>query len=92
MGRTISLFADYHGTENSVTNFVAFIRKYRLDEIKQNGLQVFLLSELREVNFKKDTKGGLFGSKKYFMINDATSTDSCAQLIREKKWSNFEPK
>lgn len=70
----------------------AFIRKYRIGEIKQNGLQVFLLSEQREVNFKKDTKGGLFGSKKYFAISEATDIDSCAKLIKGKKWSDFETK
>ena len=70
----------------------AHIRKYRIDEIKQNGIQVFLLSDQREVNFKKDTKGGLFGSKKYFVINEATDIDSCAMLIREKTWSDFESK
>jgi hypothetical protein len=70
----------------------SFIEKYRSDEIKQNGIQVFLLSEQREVNFVKDTKGGLFGSKKYFMINEATDIDSCAKLIRNKKWTDFESK
>lgn len=68
----------------------AFIRKYRIDEIKQNGIQVFLLSNKKEVNFRKDTKGGLFGSKKYFVINEAKDIDSCAKLIRDKKWSDFE--
>ncbi len=70
----------------------AHIRKYRIDEIKQNGIQVFLLSDQRTVNFGKDTKGGLFGSKKYFVISEATDIDSCAELIRGKKWSDFEIK
>ena len=70
----------------------SFIEKNRSDEIKQNGIQVFLLSEQREVNFVKDTKGGLFGSKKYFMINEATDIDSCAKLISKKKWTDFESK
>ncbi len=68
----------------------ANISKYRSEEIRQNGIQVFLLSNQKEVNFTKDTKGGLFGSKKYFMISDATDIDCCADLIREKKWSDFE--
>ncbi|MBR3011559.1 MAG: hypothetical protein IKH91_12270 [Prevotella sp.] len=68
------------------------IKKYRIDEIRQNGIQVFLLSDPRKVDFKKDTKGGLYGSKKYFMINDAKDIDSCAKLIKERKWSDIESK
>lgn len=66
------------------------ISKYRKDEIMLNGIQVFLLSDRREVYFKKDSKGGMFGSKKYFMINEAKDVDSCAVLINNKKWSDFD--
>ena len=66
------------------------ISTYRKDEIMQNGIQVFLLSDRREVCFEKDSKGGMFGSKKYFIINDAKDIDSCAALINNKKWSDFD--
>jgi hypothetical protein len=38
----------------------------RIEEIKNNGLQVFLLDNPHEVNFRKTSKGGLYGNKKYF--------------------------
>jgi hypothetical protein len=37
-----------------------------MEEIKNNGILVFLLDNPVEVNFKKTSKGGLYGNKKYF--------------------------
>jgi len=39
---------------------------YRMKEIRNNGIQVFLLENRFEVNFRKTSKGGLYGNKKYF--------------------------
>ena len=38
---------------------------YRKDEIKERNLQVFLLQNPYEVNFRKSSTGGLYSSKKY---------------------------
>lgn len=65
------------------------IEKYRKNEIHKNGIQVFLLSGKKEVQFEKDTKGGLFGSKKYFMVYDVKDIDDCVIKINGKKWSDF---
>ena len=75
-----------------INRAVSAIKKYRQDEIKRNGIQVFLLSSEKQVNFIKDSKGGMFGSKKYFIVNDAVDIDRCVSIINEKKWSDFENK
>lgn len=51
---------------------------YRIEEIKNNGLQVFLLDNPYEVNFKKTSKGGLYGNKKYFwdLAKELNATNS----------------
>lgn len=66
------------------------IKKYRSQEIARNAIQVFLLSDKRDVSFRKDTRGGLFGSKRYFMINGAIDIDRCVDLVDGKCWSYIE--
>ena len=66
------------------------IKKYRSQEIARNAIQVFLLSDKRDVSFRKDTRGGLFGSKRYFMINEAIDIDRCVDLVDGKCWSYIE--
>lgn len=39
---------------------------HREEEIRNNGLQVFLLENPFEVNFRKNSDGGMYGNKKYF--------------------------
>ena len=63
---------------------------YRREEIKNNGIQVFLLENPAEVNFKKVSKGGLYGNKKYFWnlakeLNAANSQELAEKIIEEKK-------
>jgi hypothetical protein len=62
---------------------------YRLEEIKNNGLQVFLLENPYEVNFKKTSKGGLYGNKKYFWdfakeLSAANSKEFAGEIVRRK--------
>lgn len=66
------------------------VRKYRADEIKHNPIQVFLLSEHRPIHFEKDTLGGLYGSKKYFVIKEGKDIDDLADIINNAKWSQFQ--
>lgn len=68
------------------------IDEYQSAEMKQYGIQVFLLSNPKKVNFIKDTKGGLYGSKKYFIINDVQNIDDLSKRIHDKKWSEFDLK
>lgn len=65
------------------------VRKYRTDEIKRNPIQVFLLSNSRKVNFRKDSPGGLYGSKKYFEIKECKNIDDLAATINDSIWSKF---
>ena len=51
---------------------------YRQEEITNNGIQVFLLENPAEANFRKSSKGGLYGNKKYFwnLAKDADAANS----------------
>jgi len=63
---------------------------YRREEIKNNGIQVFLLENPVEVNFRKASKGGLYGNKKYFWnlakeLNATNSEELAKGIIENKK-------
>lgn len=60
---------------------------YRKEEIQNNGIQVFLLENPNEVNFKKTSKGGLYGNKKYFRdfakkLNATTSYELASEIVK----------
>jgi hypothetical protein len=61
------------------------------NEIKEHGLQVFLLDKPARTNFYKSTKGGMFGSKQYFpgIAADCNSSSQLAEKLRNKRWSDF---
>ncbi len=54
-------------------------------------LRVFILGELYDTNFIKDTPGGMLGSKQYFEIGRLGAEDavSLAEELRNKFWSDF---
>ena len=63
--------------------------------------RVFLLSPLEETAFHKGTKGGMFGSKRYFDVGALGASDAkdLATELRDRSWpedtwivSNKEPK
>lgn len=57
-----------------------------------NGIvQMFLLTYFKEnINFYKDTKGGLFGSKKYFIFDKPLENiNDLENRIKDKPWSRF---
>jgi hypothetical protein len=62
----------------------------RRDEIKEKNLQVFLLENPVEVNFRKVSHGGLFGSKRYFWNiarhYNATNSSELAEALKGKTW------
>lgn len=68
-----------------------FIKQNRSDEIKIRSIQVFLLSNGKYVSFKKDSDGGLYGSKIYFEI-ECKDIDDLLRKINNKKWSDFRSK
>lgn len=78
-------------TENElIRRALDSVKAHRGQEITRNAIQVFLLDEKRNVVFKKDTKGGLFGSKRYFLIDGADNIDKCVTIIDNNCWSDFD--
>lgn len=53
--------------------------------------RVFLLGELYDTNFIKDSKGGMMGSKQYFDISSLNVKNSkeLADALSDKTWSNY---
>lgn len=67
----------------------------RIEYVKKgNSLQIFILADVVECNFQKDTSGGMFGSKVYFELDkclkkDFANTQELAEFLNSKKWSDF---
>lgn len=65
----------------------------RLACVQRDGFpwRVFVLDEPNETEFKKDTRGGMMGSKLYFDLRglDTDSTKGLAERLRGKVWSDF---
>lgn len=54
-------------------------------------LRVFLLGQLHETDFKKPTKGGMQGSKRYFDVEKLAPSDAAdlATKLRGKSWDSY---
>lgn len=63
---------------------------YRKSEIQERDLQVFLLQNPVEANFRKSSDGGLYSSKKYLRFiakeHDANNSMELAQKLAGKTW------
>ncbi len=66
--------------------------QWRIDENKSTDIQVFLLSDGIETNFKKETIGGMLQSKKYFwdIALDCKTPVDLANKLKDKNWGEFE--
>jgi hypothetical protein len=66
--------------------------QFRIDENKTTDLQIFLLSQGAETNFKKETSGGMLQSKKYFrdIALDCTNSKELALKLKDKNWGEYE--
>ena len=66
--------------------------KEKVLDIDWGPARVFLLGETHETNFKKDSKGGMMGSKKYMDIShlDASDAEDLANKLNNKTWSEVE--
>lgn len=55
-------------------------------------VQMFLLGNFKEnINFQKDSKGGMFVSKTYFNFDDKVKDiNDLETLIKDRKWSDFQ--
>lgn len=63
---------------------------YRKSEIQERDLQVFLLQNPAEVNYRKSSDGGLYSSKKYLKYiareNNANNSIELADKLEGKTW------
>ena len=61
---------------------------YRKNEIKERDIQVFLLQNPVEVNFRKSSPGGMYSSKKYFpnIAAKARNSKELAEQIKGTTW------
>lgn len=64
---------------------------YRKEEIKRNGIQVFLLDNPVEVNYRKVSKGGMFANKKYIWdIAKRLNAKNSFELAKGLEGKNWE--
>lgn len=70
---------------------INMVEKYRKQENLTKPIQVFILSNAREVDFNKDSKGGMFGTKVYFegIAKGCQDIDALVEKINNKFWSSF---
>lgn len=95
-GSTEILWNNFPGRYHDNTQLVDEARK-RLDAARPNidwKARVFVLEDIQTSEFKKDSSGGMQGSKQYFNLKDIdrTDIDSIDELnavLREHPWSNF---
>lgn len=66
--------------------------QWRIDENKTTDIQVFLLKDGVETNFKKETSGGMLQSKKYFwdIALDCKNSTELAAKLNDRNWGEFE--
>ena len=69
----------------------AKVRKLREHRRQEYPLRIFILGELHETDFRKDTAGGMFGSKQYFDVAELDSADGqqLASKLRGMVWSQL---
>lgn len=89
-------------TKESKINIAWFDNKYNKEYILKEAeakkeawtepRQMFLLDNFREnINFKKDTAGGMFGSKIYFNFDsNIENIDDLIAIIQNQNWSKFQ--
>lgn len=67
------------------------LQKIRESRPGQYPLRVFLLGPLHDTDFRKDTTGGMFGSKRYFNVVtlEAADAQQLASKLRGKTWSQL---
>jgi hypothetical protein len=69
----------------------AKLQKLRQTRPRQYPLRVFLLGPLHDTDFRKDTAGGMFCSKRYFNVAalEAADAQDLASRLRGKTWSQL---
>lgn len=77
--------------ESAESDLTSLARKKFDSTTLQESYQVFLLENGRDIEFKKDSKGGLFGSKIYFndIAKDCKDISELANKLNGQVWSSF---
>ncbi|GAB4176710.1 MAG: hypothetical protein Fur006_07860 [Coleofasciculaceae cyanobacterium] len=74
-----------------IQNAKSILQKFRPRDYPH---RVFVLSKVYKTNFVKDTKGGMFESKRYFDISNlgVKSAEELAKALEGKTWTNYKSK
>lgn len=65
----------------------------RIQEAHDRDLQVFLLGKQELTDFRKETKGGMLGSKQYFYLpTEVTNAKEAALYLSGKNWNDLKSK
>lgn len=79
------------GSENDEVYITRAKEKALLLRPNDLPLRVFLLKNIHETDFIKDSPGGMFGSKQYLNVEDlkASGSEDLANKLIGRKWSEF---
>ncbi len=58
---------------------------WRKDELANNEMQMFLLDKLNPLEFRKESRGGMFSSKRYFTVK-AKNINELYNELNKKTW------
>ena len=63
-------------------------KDWRRAQVDELGVQVFLLSDRADTDFRKVSKGGMLGSKKYFWeeVGKDDTSETLAERLRGREW------
>ncbi len=62
------------------------MQKWRIDELQEHDLQIFLLDELKEVNYIKNSRGGMMSSKIYRHVK-ANCIEELVDELNSSEWN-----
>ena len=77
-----------HKTKTLLEDAIGSVMELRPGEFPT---RVFLLDELYDTRFIKDTPGGMLGSKRYFNVSHFNVEDAkeLAEMLIDKNWSDL---
>lgn len=58
---------------------------WRKEELANNEMQMFLLDKLKQLEFRKETRGGMFSSNRYFTVK-AKNINELFNELNNKTW------
>lgn len=88
---TASIYYKNVGTPDDELFDEARAKRNEIRPGDDHALRIFLLGPLYETDFRKDSPGGMMGSKQYFSVKalSPNGVEQLAQDLRGKPWSQF---